>query len=120
MPYPGGRFDLITSMLALHEMRAAVRAGVVDEMKRALKPDGRILLIDFHPGPYRFPGGWVNKAFNTAAELAAGWEHFRNHRVFLSQGGLPALAAEHGLTVDQRKIVSGGTMALFLLRQASR
>lgn len=35
----------------------------------------------------------------------------------LAHKGLPGLISVHGLSVDQEKIVSGGTMALFLLRK---
>ncbi len=51
MPYENHKFDLIISMLSLHEMAPQIRSGVLSEMKRVLKDDGHILLIDFHPGP---------------------------------------------------------------------
>ena len=53
MPYPDEKFDLIMMTMVLHEMPPAVRSAVIDESKRTLKQNGRILLIDYHPGPVR-------------------------------------------------------------------
>ncbi len=120
MPYPDKEFDLIIMSTVLHEMRRAVRAAVINEAKRTLKEDGRILLIDFHPGPIRPLKGWFYKSIITFIEFAAGGEHFGNYRDFIANKGLPAIASTHGLSVDQEKIVSGGNIALFLLRTDQR
>ncbi len=115
MPYPDGNFDLIIMSTVLHEMPPTVRSAVIDESKRTLKDDGRILLIDFHPGPLKPIKGWINKSIISIAEVAAGGEHFRNYRHFIKNKGLPALVSAHGLSVAQEKIVGGGSMAIFLL-----
>jgi demethylmenaquinone methyltransferase/2-methoxy-6-polyprenyl-1,4-benzoquinol methylase len=116
MPYRAEMFELITTSLTLHEMPGAVRTAVMNETKRTLKKDGRILLIDFHPGSIRFPKGWLFKGIITVSEIAAGREHFKNYRDFMARNGLPALSAAHGLSVDKERIVSGGNLGLFLLR----
>jgi ubiquinone/menaquinone biosynthesis C-methylase UbiE len=117
MPYEGNKFDLAISMLSLHEMSPATRLAVLNEIKRVLKDDGRILLIDFHPGPYQPLQGWVSRFIILIAEMAAGREHFRNQRHFLAQGGLPALAAQQNLKVEKQQILGGGTLADYLLYQ---
>ena len=61
MPYENRKFDLIISMLSLHEMSQQTRSGVIAEIKRVLKDDGHIMLIDFHSGPYRPLQGWISK-----------------------------------------------------------
>ncbi len=114
MPYEDRSFDLVIAMLALHEMNPVTRSGVIREMKRVLKPGGRILFIDFHPGPIRPLQGWITKLTITLSEIAAGGEHFRNYRQFMSIKGLPTLIAEHGLVIQKQRIVSGGALALFL------
>lgn len=114
-PFSDAQFDLISTTLTLHEMSPAMRISVLNEMKRILKPDGHILLIDFHPGQIWFPKGWLFKIFITLSEIGAGRDHFRNYRHFMKQGALPTLIAEQGLLVENKKIVSGGNMALFLL-----
>ncbi len=116
MPYADKEFDLIIISTVLHEMPSAVRSAVINESKRTLNEDGRILLIDFHPGPIQPLKGWLNKSVIIIAELAAGREHFKNYRDFLANKGLPGLISIHSLSIDKEKIVSGGNIALFLLK----
>lgn len=115
MPYPDEKFDLIIMSTVLHEMPPSVRAAVIEESKRVLNENGRILLIDFHPGPIKPMKGWINKSMISLVEFIAGGEHFRNYRHFIKNKGLPALISAHTLSVVQEKIVGGGSMALFLL-----
>jgi ubiquinone/menaquinone biosynthesis C-methylase UbiE len=117
MPYEDSQFDLILSMLSLHEMSPETRSAVLNEMKRVLKDDGRILLIDFHTGPYQPLQGWISKPIIFVSEMAAGRDHYRNHRHFLAQGGLFALTDQHGLKIEKQRILAGGTFAELLVRQ---
>jgi len=116
MPYPDKKFDLIIFSTVLHEMPRAVRAAVVNESKRTLKEDGRILLIDYNPGPIRPLKGWLYKSIITFIEFAGGRIHFRNYRDFIANKGFHALISTNSLLIDQEKIVGGGNIALFLLR----
>lgn len=120
MPYQDKEFDLIVMSTVLHEMPRAVRSAVINEAKRTIKEEGRILLIDFHPGPIRPLKGWLYKSLITFIEFAAGGEHFKNYRDFIANKGLPALISTPGLLIDQEKIVGGGNIALFLLRTDHR
>ena len=115
MPYAYRSFDLIFSMLALHGMAPLTRSTAIDEMKRVLKQSGRILLIDFHPGPLRPLDGWIVRLAIHAIETIAGGDHYTGYRHFMANGGLPTLIGEHDLEVEHREIVAGGTMALYLL-----
>lgn len=115
MAYPDGSFDLVIGFLTLHEMPSQMRPAVISEMARVVKPDGRILLIDHHYGPFRFPKGWLYRAVVLFFEIMAGREHFRNHRDFLSRKGLPNLISTQNLRVVSKKIVSEGNIALFLV-----
>jgi ubiquinone/menaquinone biosynthesis C-methylase UbiE len=115
MPYEDHKFDFIISMLSLHEMAHQTRSGVLTEMKRVLKDDGRILLIDFHPGPYQPLQGWISKLIIFFSELAAGREHFKNYRQFIATKGLSTLATQHDLEVEKQNILAGGTFAIFLV-----
>jgi len=112
MPYEDGRFDLVTAMLTMHEMPPATRAAGMMEMRRVVKDGGSILLTDYCPGPIQARQGWISKAIIFASELAAGREHFRNYRNFMANGGLPALATEHNLWVEEQRVLAGGTFAL--------
>lgn len=115
MAYPDGLFDLVIGFLTLHEMPSQIRPAVISEMARVMKPYGRILLIDHHPGPFRFPKGWIYRAIILFFEIMAGHEHFKNHRDFLSRKGLPNLISTQNLRVVSKKIVSRGNIALFLV-----
>lgn len=119
MPYEDDKFDLVISMLSLHEMFPETRKAVLNEIKRVLKNDGRILLIDFHPGPYQPLQGWLSKIIIFLSELVAGREHFRNHRHFLAKGGLSTLETQHDLKVEKTRILAGGTFAIDLVSQES-
>jgi SAM-dependent methyltransferase len=67
-----------------------VRLGtVLDEMKRVLRPDGRMLLIDFEVGPVRPLRGWITKTIIAISELAARRRHHRNSRNFMVSGPFP-------------------------------
>jgi ubiquinone/menaquinone biosynthesis C-methylase UbiE len=114
MPYEENKFDLAIIMLALHEMPLETRSAAIREMKRVLKEDGRILLIDFNPGPIEPLQGWISKVIIFFSELAAGREHFRNYRHFISNGGLTTLVTQHNLRVENQRILAGGTFALYL------
>jgi ubiquinone/menaquinone biosynthesis C-methylase UbiE len=116
MPYDDRSFDLVVCMLTLHEMRPTTRSSTMEEMKRVVRNQGRMLLIDYHPGPIRGLSGWRTKAIILLAEVGAGRRHFSNYRHFLRNQALPALVAEHGLAVEVERIVGGGALALLLAR----
>ena len=106
MPYEDRKFDLVISMLTIHEMSQKTRSGVVSEMQRVLKDDGHILLIDYHPGPYQPIQGWISKLIIYFAELAAGLEHFKNYRQFMAMKGLATLITLHNLDVRKKNILA--------------
>ena len=114
MPYDDDMFDLVISMLSLHEMSPEVRSAVMNEVKRVLKDDGNLLLIDFHPGPYRPWQGWISKVVIITSELAAGREHFRNYRHFMAARGLGTLIKQHRLRLVKQSMLAGGTFAVCL------
>jgi ubiquinone/menaquinone biosynthesis C-methylase UbiE len=119
MPYEDNLYDLVTTMMTLHEMSDQIRFTVMSEMVRVVKSNGHILVTDFHPGPIRFPKGWMYKSIALFFEIAAGREHFKNYRQFLTNGGLPGLIKGSRLNVENKKIVSGGNLGIFLLSLAS-
>jgi len=114
MPYEDDKFDLVISMLLLHEISPETRSSVLNEVKRILKVNGRILLIDYHPGPYQPMQGWISKTIIIISELAAGWEHFKNYRQFMATKGLATLLAQQNLKIEKERILAGGTFAVCL------
>ena len=117
MPYEEGFFDLVISMLTLHEMSPGIRSEVLEEIKRVLKISGRILLIDFQPGPAEFHQGWVSRVIIFISEVLAGREHFRHFRHFMAAGGLSKLIAKHNMRVEKQKILAGGTFTVMLIEK---
>jgi ubiquinone/menaquinone biosynthesis C-methylase UbiE len=115
MPYQDQSFDLVLSMLVLHEMDHSIRQGTLSEIKRVLKDDGRVLLIDFNPGKPEGFEGWRTKAIIFLSEIAAGRTHFRNYRHFMRIDGLKGLIEPSGFIVKKHKVVGGGPLGLFLL-----
>jgi ubiquinone/menaquinone biosynthesis C-methylase UbiE len=53
--YPNERFDVVLSTVMLHHLPKAIRQQAVREMRRVLKPNGRLVAVDFvrSPGPHR-------------------------------------------------------------------
>ena len=113
IPFEDGTFDLVSATLVLHELTADARDNVLAEMLRVLKEDGRILIVDFHPGPARGAKGLVMRAVSFVAESIA--RHRDRSKAFLSAGGVPGLADSLRLEIGRTKIVSGGNIGLYLL-----
>jgi ubiquinone/menaquinone biosynthesis C-methylase UbiE len=114
MPFAANSFDLVLSFLTLHEMPPATRAPVMNEIVRVAGADGKALFIDYYPGKFSFPKGWLYRSVILAIEFGAGWEHFQNHRDFLARKGLPRLIEAHGLSVTREKILAGGNIQVLL------
>jgi ubiquinone/menaquinone biosynthesis C-methylase UbiE len=47
LPFPDGHFDAILSTLMLHHLPRPVREQCMSEVRRVLKPGGRVLAVDF-------------------------------------------------------------------------
>lgn len=87
LPFPDGQFDAVLSTLMLHHLPREARQQCAREMRRVLKPGGRVLAVDFGRGVGAGAGG--RKSF---------MEHFHRHgRVDLPD--IVELLSEAGLTV---------------------
>jgi len=112
MPYSDSYFDIVIAMLTLHETPNSIRSPIVGEMARVVKRNGRLLFVDYHPGPIQFPKGWLSKINILFFEKIAGREHYKNYKNFLSCKGLAPLMETNNLYIEKEKIVSGGNLAL--------
>lgn len=116
MTFADGTFDLVTMVLALHEMPTVLRPAVLQECKRVVKTDGRVMLIDYHFGPHPFPMGWVWKSVVTMMKISAGLRHYAHYRDFIARHGLEALAGEQHFIIAKRFIFESGVAAIYLLK----
>jgi ubiquinone/menaquinone biosynthesis C-methylase UbiE len=51
MPFRDGQFDVVLSTLMLHHLPGKLRSQCAAEVRRVLKPGGRLLAIDFGTAP---------------------------------------------------------------------
>lgn len=105
--YDTDTFDIVTIVLALHEMPTHLRLPVVRELGRVGR---KLIAVD-----YRVPMPWnLAGARNRALEVAAGREHFAGFRDFGRRGGLGPLLAEAGQIIEHRRTVDQGTLELLV------
>ena len=98
LPFDTASFDVVLSTVMLHHLRRDVRARAVQEMRRVLKPAGRILIVDFG---------------KRTAEHRGLMAHFHQHgRV--SMADLTALAQSASLGVIDSGSVGIGTLIYVL------
>jgi ubiquinone/menaquinone biosynthesis C-methylase UbiE len=67
LPYPDGTFDAVTSSLMMHHLPEHLRSKGLAEIKRVLKPGGRILIADMVR-----PSGSSHQRFFTSVVLHHG------------------------------------------------
>ncbi len=98
LPFPDASFDAIFSTLMLHHVPKEVKLGAFREMRRVLKPGGRIVIADFGP-PKRW-WGWLLSAPLMLMFLAtsATRDNLFNR--------LPELMSEAGLRVSEHTIIT--------------
>jgi SAM-dependent methyltransferase len=60
LPVPDASVDVVLSTLMLHHLPAVVRERFAREVRRVLKPTGRVLAVDFEP-PASKPGGLISQ-----------------------------------------------------------
>jgi ubiquinone/menaquinone biosynthesis C-methylase UbiE len=117
LDFPSQTFDLVSAFLVIHEMPSSLRSAVLADCKRVTKPDGRILVMDWHFGHYPFPMGYFWRFVRRYFEITAGRQHHALYCDFKRQGGLEPLIHAAGLSVDKQQVVRPyGTIAVYLLK----
>ena len=51
MPFPSAQFDVVLSTVMLHHLPGKLRRQCASEIRRVLKPGGRVLAVDFGTSP---------------------------------------------------------------------
>jgi len=106
LPFPDGYFDYASISLGLHDKEKPIRYRIISEMKRVVKPDGALILIDFQvPLPRNV---WAVSA--RAIEFLAGRAHYQDFRDYLANGGLEDILKNHSLREEYRAHLKNGLL----------
>jgi ubiquinone/menaquinone biosynthesis C-methylase UbiE len=107
LPFPDGYFDYATVSFGLHDKEKPLRYQIISEMKRIVKQDGALILIDFQvPLPRN---GWA--VFARVIEFLAGGSHYRGFKDYLAHGGLDDILKNHSLREECRTYLKSGLIA---------
>ena len=107
LPFPDGYFDYATVSFGLHDKEKPVRYQIISEMKRIVKQDGALILVDFQvPLPRN---AWA--VFARVIEFLAGGSHYRGFKDYLANGGLDDILKNHALREEYRAYLKSGLIA---------
>jgi len=98
LPFPNSQFDAVLSTVMLHHLGRKARQQCACEVRRVLKPGGRILAVDFAP-PAEGKRGLL--------------DHFHHHG-YLKQQDLVGLLTEAGLNSLKSGAVGIGSLHFVL------
>ena len=107
LPFPDGYFDYASISMGLHDKEKPIRYQIISEMKRVVKQDGALILIDFQvPLPRNV---WA--VFARIIEFLAGGSHYRGFKDYLANGGLDDILKNHSLREECRTYLKSGLIA---------
>jgi ubiquinone/menaquinone biosynthesis C-methylase UbiE len=101
---------------SLHDKPPDTRKRMLEEAKRLLAPEGRIILLDFEQPWNR--RSRVGRFFTYLIERMAGREHFRNGQQFMRQGGLQSFIKSSGLKEIKRHDIEIGNSSIVVAKFA--
>jgi len=107
LPFPDGYFDYATVSFGLHDKEKPIRYQIIFEMKRVVKQNGALILVDFQvPLPMN---AWA--VFARVIEFLAGGSHYRGFKDYLANGGLDDILKNHALREEYRAYLKSGLIA---------
>ena len=107
LPFPDGYFDYATVSFGLHDKEKPIRYQIIFEMKRVVKQNGALILVDFQvPLPRN---AWA--VFARAIEFLAGGSHYQGFKDYLANGGLENILKNHALREEYRTYLKSGLIA---------
>ena len=107
LPFPDGYFDYATVSFGLHDKEKPIRYQIIFEMKRVVKQNGALILVDFQvPLPMN---AWA--VFARVIEFLAGGSHYRGFKDYLANGGLDDILKYHALREEYRAYLKSGLIA---------
>jgi ubiquinone/menaquinone biosynthesis C-methylase UbiE len=112
LPFKDVSFDHASISMGLHEKERASRDGIISEMRRVVKKDGSLAIVDYRV-PY--PGGAYGHAVRLLEQMA-GQDHFRCFKEFIEDGGLDSLLSRHHLREEKREYLKRMPLAIVKVR----
>jgi ubiquinone/menaquinone biosynthesis C-methylase UbiE len=108
LPFPDRYFNYATISFGLHDKEKFIRYQIISEMKRVVKKDGTLIIIDFQvPLPRNI---WATVA--RSIEFLAGGSHYQSFKDYLANGGLADILQNHGLQEECRAYLKRGLIAV--------
>ena len=112
-------FDAAVISLALHALSAPLRGGVWECMRRAVRPGGRLIALDYTP-PQRSTL-FARTVYSIIdqderAFLKSDPEHHQNFQEFMQNGGLRAWVLAREKNIERQHDYWGGTIELAVCR----
>ena len=89
LPYPALYFDAVLSTLMLHHLPDELKRRGLTEIYRVLKPDGRIVAVDFGATPAHGMGHLL-----CVLRLRTGWDHAERLGEMFREAGFHAVKME--------------------------
>ena len=113
-------FDAAVISIAIHEMPPQVREQVWESMRRAVRPAGRLVALDFaiplrNSLAARIAAGMVEKDERSLVDIYP--DHYTNFQEFMRSGGLLSWIHQQGQPVEAEYLFWGGTLAVVVTRQ---
>lgn len=106
LPFANGYFDYASISLGLHDKEKPARYKTITEMKRVVKQNGALILIDFQVTlPMNIWGMSVR-----VIEFLAGWSNYRCYKDYLANGGLEDILKNNSLREERRTNLKSGLL----------
>jgi len=106
LPFPDKCFDYASVSLGLHDKEKSMRYKIVSEMKRVVKNNGTIIIIDYQTPPpahiWAFAAG--------AVERLVGGEHYRAFKEYMENDGVGSIIKNCGLQEERRGYLKSGLL----------
>lgn len=110
LPFADGSFDVVFCTLMLHHLPASMQVATVTEMRRVLRPGGRIIIVDMQR-PEK-----ISAAFSHIGLLHL----FRSRATLPDWQGIEQLLAQLGVQLAARRGVWGETVCALVGRTAAQ
>jgi ubiquinone/menaquinone biosynthesis C-methylase UbiE len=106
LPFLNGYFDYASISLGLHDKTKATRYKIISEMKRVVRQNGTLILIDFQVTLPKNVWGMSVRVI----EFLAGQSNYQSFKDYLANGGLEDILKNHGLRQEYRASLKSGLL----------